>query len=343
MTIARTTEYLRGLLVELRKLFKETEWVEFKHNVAEPEEIGEYISALANSAALCGKANAYLVWGIDDVSHNVVGTAFRPSTTKIGNEELEPWLLRHLNPKIDFRFFEFEVEGRSVVMLEIGRAFRHPVQFKTQEFVRVGSYKKKLKDFPEKERALWRIFDSTPFEDLTAAEHVDADEVLRLLDYPAYFDLLKQSLPESKQGILTALASDGMIVPELSGKWNINNLGAILLAKRLDEFKGLKRKISARGGLQGHESHGNCAGTSRRKRLRCRFRGPDWFCKHVPADERSCWPCDSQDRSDVPRNCHPGTGRQCAYSSGLFRDRRRSHGGNLQRPNGDCQSRIAFG
>ena len=44
-------EYLVGLLHELRQLPKETEWVEFKCNNANPEEIGEYISALANSAA----------------------------------------------------------------------------------------------------------------------------------------------------------------------------------------------------------------------------------------------------------------------------------------------------
>ena len=154
MTIDRTVDYLIGLLTELRKLPKETEWVEFKRNVAEPDEIGEYISALANSAALCGKTNAYLLWGVDDASHNIVGTVFKPSITKVGNEELENWLLRLFSPKIDFRFFEFQAEGHPVVMLEIGRAFRHPVQFKNQEFIRVGSYKKKLKEFPEKERTL---------------------------------------------------------------------------------------------------------------------------------------------------------------------------------------------
>ena len=108
MPIDRTVEYLVGLLAELRKLPKETEWVEFKHNFAEPEEIGEYISALANSAALCGKMNAYMVWGVDDQTHNIVGTTFKPSITKIGNEELENWLLRLFSPKIDFQFFAFQ-------------------------------------------------------------------------------------------------------------------------------------------------------------------------------------------------------------------------------------------
>ena len=62
MVIDRTTEYLISILHELRKLPKETEWVEFKHNNDNPEEIGEYLSALANSSALMGKVNAYLIW-----------------------------------------------------------------------------------------------------------------------------------------------------------------------------------------------------------------------------------------------------------------------------------------
>ena len=64
MTTDRSAEYLAGLVRELCKLPAETEWVEFKKNKAEPEDIGEYLSALANSAALPGKAFAYLVWGV---------------------------------------------------------------------------------------------------------------------------------------------------------------------------------------------------------------------------------------------------------------------------------------
>lgn len=56
MTINRSPEYLRSLVRELCKLPNETEWLELKRNKAEPQEIGEYISALANAAAFTGKA-----------------------------------------------------------------------------------------------------------------------------------------------------------------------------------------------------------------------------------------------------------------------------------------------
>ncbi|MBL8527826.1 MAG: ATP-binding protein [Burkholderiales bacterium] len=116
MSSARPASYLVSLVHELRALPRETEWVEFKVNDAEPQAIGEYISALANAAALVGKAFAYVVWGVQNEDHAVVGTRFDPSKACVGNEALENWLLRLLEPKIDFRFFRAVVEDRQVVL-----------------------------------------------------------------------------------------------------------------------------------------------------------------------------------------------------------------------------------
>ena len=238
----RSPEYLEGLLRELCALPYETEWVEFKEDNTDPQEIGEYLSALANSAALAGKAAAYLVWGVRDQDHAVVGSNFDPRSARKGNEELENWLLRLLEPKIDFHFFSLSTEKGAVILTEINRASRHPVRFAGQEYIRVGSYKKKLKDHPEKERALWRIFDQTPFEEGVALERATGDDVVRLLDCQAYFDLLKLPQPRTQRGLLEVLASDELIRPSVAGGWDITNLGAILFAKDLDDFRTLRRK-----------------------------------------------------------------------------------------------------
>jgi predicted HTH transcriptional regulator len=242
MSTGNNLEYLAGIVSEPRGLPAEAEWVEFKESNFNPEEIGEYLSALSNAAALDGKANGYLVWGIEDGTHNVVGTLFRPSATKKGNEELESRLLRLLNPRLYFRFYEFEYEGSSIVLLEIPRATGKPVQFQGTEFVRVGSCTKKLKDFPEKERELWRIFDQTPFEELRAAERLNATEVLTLIDYPSYFELLNIALPSDRDKILARLAEDRLLSKNEAGGWDISNLGAILFAKDLNQFRSLSRK-----------------------------------------------------------------------------------------------------
>ncbi len=67
---------------------KETGWVEFKHNNDDPKMIGEDLSALANSATLKDRDFAYMIWGVNDSTHNIVGTSVRLALQKKGQEEL---------------------------------------------------------------------------------------------------------------------------------------------------------------------------------------------------------------------------------------------------------------
>lgn len=242
MSPVRSPKFLEDLVRELCKLKTETEWVEFKRNNDSPEELGQYISALANAAALSNKSSAYLVWGIDDSSHAIVGTTVSPRTEKKGNQELESWLLQLLTPKLEFWFNDVVIDGKRVVVLEIERAVRQPVQFQGVEYIRVGTYKKPLKDYPEKERALWRLFDRTPFESGLADEHVTDAQVAHVLDYPAYFELLGRPLPADRTQVMLALADDRLIMRDDAAGWNITNLGAILFAKQLTWFPRLERK-----------------------------------------------------------------------------------------------------
>ena len=234
--------HFQSLVEELRKLPSETEWVEFKHNNPDPHMIGERLSALANSAALEGKTNAYLVWGVEDVTHNLLGTTFAPDSQKIGNEELENWLRRSLTPTIDFSFHVLNMEGTTIVLLEIPRANQSPVQFKGIEYIRMGSYTKKLRDHSEREKNLWRVFEQTLFENLPAKENVSTEEVVRLLDYPSYFDLMGLDLPTNRDHIIERLEKEHLIARTDSGSWDILNLGALLFAKDLSTFPSLNRK-----------------------------------------------------------------------------------------------------
>lgn len=252
MTISRSPEYLAGLVRELCRMDSEPEWVEFKENNSDPQQIGEYISALSNAAALNARPHGYLLWGVDDATHEVVGTNFDPAGAKKGNEPLESWLLRLLNPKISFRFDNVEVEGKHVVVLEIARASNRPVAFSGAAYIRIGEVKTSLRQAPDRERELWRIFDRTPFEEHVAAERLGTEAVLGLLEYPIYFDLLGAPLPEDRSGIMEALTEDRLIRASAAGGWDITNLGAILLARRLSDFPTLARKavrvVQYRGG-----------------------------------------------------------------------------------------------
>lgn len=235
-------DYLKSLLLELTSLPDETEWVEFKRNNSNPEEIGEYLSALSNSATLHGKKTAYIVWGVDDSSHNILGTSFKPRLEKVGNQELENWLVTQLSPRINFKIYEFIVEGSNIILFEIPRATHVPVRFKAVEYIRVGSYKKLLRDFPEKERELWTLFSLEPFEKGVALENVTTDDVLMHINYPTYFDSTKQSLPDNREGIIQRLLLERLIIKKPGNRFDITNLGAILFAKDLRIFERLSRK-----------------------------------------------------------------------------------------------------
>lgn len=230
------------LLTRLLALPRETEWVEWKENDYRPDDIGEYLSALANSAALHGKDAGYIVWGIHDPDKVVVGTTFQPREMKIGNQELENWLALLVTPPTSFRINELMYNGKPVVIIEVAPATSIPVRFKDTEYIRVGTYKKKLKDHADRERDLWNLFAHTTFEGGIARGHLTADEVLVLLDYPAYFDVTKQPLPENRSGIFERLAIEKLIVVHPAGTYDITNLGAILFAKELSAFDRLARK-----------------------------------------------------------------------------------------------------
>ena len=231
------------LVENLRQLPHETEWLEFKENNADPRMIGEDIAALANGAALHGREKAYMLWGIADGTHAVVGTDFVPGAAKgSGNELLENWLLKMLRPQVNFCFQQADIGGNQVIILEIDPAVRAPIAFDGERFIRVGSATRKLKDLPEKERALWRILELIGFEEGVAAERLSGDEVLDKLNYTAYFTLLEKPIPESTNAILYELEQDRLIARCDAGGWNITNLGAILFAKQIGDFRRLERK-----------------------------------------------------------------------------------------------------
>ena len=244
------------LLQSLRGLSRETEWVEFKENNSDPEMIGQRLSALANSAALLRRPCAYFVWGIQDGTLAAVGTTFRPHAEKRGNEPLESWLAHHLVPCPDFRFHEHTAEdGMRFVLIHIPAAAFQPIRFKDVAYIRVGETTKKLHDYPEKERALWKVFESTPFEKRLALLAVSSDEVLSLLDYDSYFRLTKQPLPETKQNILDRLCQDKLAAAR-DGSYDITNFGALLFARDLSRFEALGRKAVRVIDYQGNDRVG---------------------------------------------------------------------------------------
>lgn len=114
---------LVALVDRLRSLPTEVEWVEFKRNRHEPQELGEYLSALANAACLANQPHGYLLFGVDDTTHAVVGTGFDPYAAKgKGNQDLLPWLGAGLRPNSGFELHVVAHPDGRVVLFEVGPA-----------------------------------------------------------------------------------------------------------------------------------------------------------------------------------------------------------------------------
>lgn len=233
---------LFAIVEDLRSQRAEANWFEFKENNQDPERIALTISGLANGARLSDRETAYLIWGIEDVSRDVVPTDFHPEAKLVGNQGLQMWLGQVLKPCPNLQFRELTHPDGRMVVLEIPSATTSPVTFNGLAYIRLGSATPKLADHREVEAALWAKLRPFAWEQGVALSFVSGDDVLKLLDYAAYFDLTKQRLPDNRDGIFERLQADRLIRNEAGGRWDILNLGAMLFAKALSSFAGLDRK-----------------------------------------------------------------------------------------------------
>lgn len=228
-------------VLELIASQKECEWLEFKTNNADPQEVGEYLSALSNSACHHNVPFGYLIYGVEDESRKIIGTSFFPKSTKKGNQELENWLATQLNPRVDFGIMEFEYEGKAISVFRVEATRNMPVSFRGTPYIRIGSYKKPLDDHPEVERKIWKKDVHYVFEKETAISGVSAEQVTQIIDFAAYFELINLPLPANRDAILERMIQDKVIVAE-GKKYSITNLGALLFAKDIESFERLSRK-----------------------------------------------------------------------------------------------------
>jgi ATP-dependent DNA helicase RecG len=206
-----------------------------------PDTIGEYLSALSNGACYKRQPYGYLVFGIEDGTHQLTGTDFKPHIEKANGQELENWLACHLTPRIDFNIYSFRCLALDFVIFKIQCTRSIPVTFKGESYIRIGSYKKKLGDHPERAKVIWSRENYFVYEKEAGMHDVSADSVLHYIDYPSFFDLLNIPLPDNKKGIIAKFIEE-KIIYDKDGKYDITNLGALLFAKEITNFEELSRK-----------------------------------------------------------------------------------------------------
>ncbi len=233
---------LTNLVFELVKTPTENEWLEFKKDNADATVIGKDISALANGAALQEKDQAYMLWGIDNTTHALIGTTFSPYDKCKGNQELLSWLRGKLSSNAEFQFEECLIDTRRIVVLIIKAAVQFPVAFQKEPYIRDGSYTKRLAELPALQAQLWDAIRNENFECAPALIEQSEEQVQSKLDISVYFAKLAQKIPQSITEQFEYLKGERILSRQDNGLWTITNFGAILLAKRLSDFPTLIRK-----------------------------------------------------------------------------------------------------
>lgn len=183
--------------------------------------------------ALANEGGGWLLLGIEDkLPRKVVGTA--AFNNPVAMEE-------KLFQTIGFRVDIEEVthpDGRVVIFHIPGRPRGTAFQYEGRYLMRAGE---RLVSMSEDRLRLIFSEGQPNWCALVAKANCDADDVVRLLDTHIYFDLMKIPYPVNREGVLERFMRERLIEKK-NGGWSISNLGAILFAKRLDEFGSLARK-----------------------------------------------------------------------------------------------------
>lgn len=232
-------------LIDLIKSHNESEILDFKENALHTaDEIGKYISALGNSALVAHTPAAYIIWGVKDVTKEIVGTHFDPYLTKESSKSNMPLINKleeFIDPKLNLIWEQFSINSKNLVVLTIDVTnVNRPISYHSEKYIRMGTSNKRLSKFHEKERSLWKSFDSSKFELEFASVDRSYDDIKDLLNIDFYAQK-KGLLNSTNNEIVFSLLNDKVIVRS-GDRYNITNLGAYTLAKNMNYFPNLQSR-----------------------------------------------------------------------------------------------------
>lgn len=115
-----TIDEINHILTSLLEMPDETETVEFKkaENSFSDSDLGKYFSALSNEANLKRTKQAWLVLGVENSTHQIVGTSYKPSRASL--DELKKKLADQTTNRITFEeIYTVDRNGKRVIMFQI--------------------------------------------------------------------------------------------------------------------------------------------------------------------------------------------------------------------------------
>lgn len=230
-----------AFIESLIALPRETDWAEFKMNTFHAENVGKYVSSIANSAMLAERDEGYLVFGIEDVTHEVLGTSVNIAAEKIGNVPYLLWLSQQLDPHMYVHHQRIIYGGKRVEVICVKPTYHQPVRFKGRAYVRVASAQQDLNNHTNLERSLWQITNRYAFESALSERNVTWDQVEAAYDYSRLLRQMGKNF-ETGGAAVEHLANLGLLHPNLQKRFDVSTLMGLTCAKNMNQISLLKNK-----------------------------------------------------------------------------------------------------
>lgn len=201
------------------------------------DRLAQHISAFANN-----RGGGMLVYGVHNNGKcsSITQEEADEIVQKLGN-------IAHNNLvcpiQIEHDIIEFE--GHSILFVYIPEQKNKPVYLRGKDifssYCRSAGRTEKMSQHAIK--LLLAESEGISFEQAVAMADVDGEDVLRLLNYKKFYEMLDRPIPTTTDGILSNMAEYKICEYDNKRKlWAITNLGAIMFADNLKDFKSLETK-----------------------------------------------------------------------------------------------------
>jgi Predicted transcriptional regulator containing an HTH domain and an uncharacterized domain shared with the mammalian protein Schlafen len=198
------------------------------------DRLSEHLSAFSNY-----DGGGFLVFGVDN--GKIIGVESEQCTkiiTTLGNIARQ-----NLTPPIVLDHAITVFQEKNLLFVKIAEALDRPIHLRNgsvyDSYIRSAGQTRRM----EKTEVASLISKSQGlrFEDGISETGLSAEAVLKKIDFTSYFDLIEQPLPSGNEAILDVLCAD-KLARKNGDLFDVTNLGAILLAKNIEEFENLSRK-----------------------------------------------------------------------------------------------------
>lgn len=234
----KALEILKASLTPVPHELSELDW---KSGLSsKTDRLAQHICAFSNH-----QGGGMFVYGINDDA----------TFTTLNKEQVEQIVKRlgniahnNLSNAIDIDHTILEYEGHPVLFVYVPEQREKPIYLRGKDYreayCRSNGQTLRMSDLQV--RNLIATSQGISFEERMAKRNVSKNDLLLLLNFRKLFELLDKDIPKSIDSIVSRMTEYG-ICTGAEDQWNITNLGAILFANNLNDFKELaNRKVIVR-------------------------------------------------------------------------------------------------